>query len=405
VKRISALILLLMFLLCACEEQAAQPAPELIEPAQPQMQTATVTRGDLLNASVKYGNIFIASQPVAFSISGTVTKVHVIPGQAVQKGDVLASLNIEALQAQLDALLEQKAATSYANALSNRNLEINAEICRLNLDALVDAHKEEVAALEQQASELRAAIDVHSQSDEASLADLQQSLDAVNAQLQTISAEHDALEQLYAMDIEEAEKSLKFAKQTQYNALIPVNKRIEALQEQIAQATITAPMDGIVTWISQSARVSEESVYMYISDPNQKALRTAQQDKNMLLSAERIYAQIGSQEYELTVQEPDVAADSLKSMNNIMLTSVFNFEDGVEIPESANAMVFFVHSVRENVLILPLKTLSRDQNGYHVYKLTNGVQEKVYVKVGLTTAMNAEIISGLEEGDVVYVAG
>ena len=404
-KRISALILLLIFLLCACEEQAAQPAPELIEPAQPQMQTATVTRGDLLNASVEYGNVFIASQPVAFPVSGTVTKVHVVPGQAVQKGDVLASLNIEALQAQLDALLEQKAATSYANALSNRNLEINVEICRLNLDALVNAHQEAVAALEQQASQLRSAMDVHSQSDEASLAALQQSLDAVNTQLQTISAEHDALEQLYAMDIEEAEMSLKFAKQTQYNALIPVNKRIEALQEQIAQATITAPVDGIVTWISQSARVSEDSVYMYISDPNQKALRTAQKDKNTLLAAERIYAQIGSQEYELTLQEPDAAADSLKNMNNIMLTSVFNFEEGITVPESSNAMVFFVHSAREDVLILPLTTLSRDQNGYHVYKLTNGVQEKVYVKVGLTTAMSAEIISGLEEGDVVYVAG
>ena len=401
-KRISALILLLMFLLCACSAPAVGPAPELLEPAQPQMQTATVVRGDLMNTSVEYGNIFIAAQPVMFPISGTVTTVYVIPGQEVQKGDVLASLNIEALQAQLDALLEQKSATSYANALSNRNLEINVEICRLKLESLVSEHQEEVVYLEQQAARLREAMGQQSQSDVASV---QQELDAVTMQLQSAAAQHAALEQLYALDVEEAELALKFAKQTQYNALLPVNEKIEALQEQIAQATVTAPIDGIVTWISQTARVSEDSVFMYISDPNQKALRTMQQDKTAMQETERIYAQIGAAEYELTFQEPDVTADSLKSMNNAMLTSVFNFETGTQIPESTNAMVFFVHSAREDVLILPQNALSRDQNGFYVYKLANGTQEKVYVKVGLTTAMNAEIISGVEEGDVVYVAG
>lgn len=439
-KRISAMIILLMLLLSACAAPVQESAPELLEPVQPQMQTATVLRGDLLNATVEYGNIFIASQPVAFPVSGSVETVCVVPGQAVRKGDVLAILNTQSLQKQLDTLLERQASTSYTNALTNRNLEIDIEICQLNLDALTAAHQEQIAALNGYAAELQASLDLMKQTNAASLAVLEQKLqqlsadaeaaavmqaqidqqkqayaqqeaqlqtdlDAAAAQIITVSAEHAVLEQLYALDVEEAELDLKYAKQNQYRASKPVSEKIEQLRELIAQATVTAPMDGIVSWISQSNKVAAEKAFMYISDPTQKALRTTQQKRVDMQSAERIYALIGNQEYELTFREPDAESDFLKSMNGVMLTSVFDFQPDTAIPESANALVFFVHSSRQDVLTLPVNALSRDLNGYFVLRMTNGSQEKVYVKTGLSTEMNVEIVSGLEEGDVVYVAG
>lgn len=437
-KRMSALILLLMLLLCSCAAPVAPEAPELLEPVQAQLQTATVLRGDLMDATIEYGNIFIASQPVAFSIDGTVETVHVIPGQSVKQGDILAELNTESLQAQLDALLQQQAATSYSNALTNRNLEIDAEICQLNLDALISSHQEQMAALQQQEADLCAALDLLTQENTAKLAVLEQELqtltdadaitekkaqidekklaysqaeatlaaqiDTLTSQISAASLKNSKLEALYQLDLEEAELALKHAKQTQYRASLPVTAKIEELQAQLDQAVITAPADGIISWISTSSRATADKAYLYLSDPTQVALRTMQQSSHDMRSAENIYALIGGEEYPLTFQEPDPTADSLKSMNNILLTSIFHFAPGAEIPENSNALVFFVHQSRKDVLILPLSTLSQDQNGYYVYKLTDGVQEKVYVKIGLKTAMNAEIVSGLEEGDVVHVA-
>ena len=67
-------------------------------------------------------------------------------------------------------------------------------------------------------------------------------------------------------------------------------------------------------------------------------------------------------------------------------------------------MVFCVHGYRENALCIPATALYRDSRGAYVFKQENGQRKQTYIKAGISTALRVEVLSGLEEGDVVYVS-
>ena len=58
---------------------------------------------------------------------------------------------------------------------------------------------------------------------------------------------------------------------------------------------------------------------------------------------------------------------------------------------------------KEGVLTIPINALYRDGSGQYVYKQTDGARVRCNVKAGMTTDTKAEIVEGLEEGDMVYV--
>ena len=59
---------------------------------------------------------------------------------------------------------------------------------------------------------------------------------------------------------------------------------------------------------------------------------------------------------------------------------------------------------RENVLKIPLNALYSEDDMYYVYIIEDGeTRVRRNVEIGAVSAAEAEIVSGLEEGDVIYV--
>lgn len=448
------IIIICMLLLSACgTATVSYEAPELLEPVQAQPKTAVVQREDLLNATALTGNIALYTEPVAFVIDGTLDTLNVFPGQTVQKGDILAALDTESLQEQLDTLLEQKENTGYINALTNRNLQIDVDICQLKLDELVSAQEAATALQTEAITALQTALEQLQQSSTSAIAALEQQITALQgqlespdllpaeadalraeitaaeeqigqltnqssstaestaAQLKSLQAELDTLKaqqelerKLYELDLEDAQLTLKHAKQTQAQAAKQVNTQIEQLQEKISKATIAAPMDGVVTWISDAKKVTAEKAFIYIADPEQCFVRTEEFSDNKLKNAEQIYAVIGSEKYDLTYRPLSVDERIYMTLNDIAIYTLYDFDSGAQVPESMNALVFCVHSSRENVLSIPSNALHTDSLGSYVYRMEDGQKQQVYIKTGISTGLRVEVVSGLEEGDVVYVA-
>lgn len=450
-KRIIALTLSAMLLLSACGTAApVSEPPELLEPVQAQPKTAVVRREDLLNATSIPGNIILYTEPVIFTVDGTLDELLVIPGQEVKAGDVLAALDSDSLQERLDALLEQQDTNSYLNSLTNKTLQADIDICQLKLDKLDQSHQAALAQQELTLATLREALAQLLQTGSAAVAAMEQELEALRQQLtepeqdadrirEEIAALEDrialqrqtdaegeasataqiteleaqleeakalqALErQLYEQDLQDAQLARKHAGQTQALAAKKLATQIGILEESLAKTTVTAPMDGIVVWITGSKRVTAEKPVIYIADPSRKSIRTEELSDYRLSNAEELYAIIGSEKYPLTYAPISADERIYRSLNNIPVYSYYEFRQGAQIPESMNALVFCVHGYRENTLCIPTNALQRDLSGSFVYKQEGGQRVKTYIQVGISTDLRTEVLSGLEEGDVVYVA-
>jgi multidrug efflux pump subunit AcrA (membrane-fusion protein) len=66
------------------------------------------------------------------------------------------------------------------------------------------------------------------------------------------------------------------------------------------------------------------------------------------------------------------------------------------------AYIIPVKNSRENVLTIPANALFQAYGVSYVKKIVDGEQQRVDVTVGLITDSKVEILSGLQEGDVVY---
>lgn len=59
----------------------------------------------------------------------------------------------------------------------------------------------------------------------------------------------------------------------------------------------------------------------------------------------------------------------------------------------------------ENALVVPITALRSDTTGSYVYKKGEDGLSKVYVKTGITTDKEVEVISGVNEGDEIVISG
>lgn len=455
-KRVCALIILLSMVLCACaSKDVEQNAPALLEPVQAQPEIAVVQREDVANITTQSCTVVHYSEGVFFEVDGTLEEINVLPGQTVQEGEVLAVLEVESLQEQLDDLLEQRSDASTNAALTNRNLEINIEICQLNLDELVKANAAEISQLQQDAEQLQKNLDEVNQQITTKKAELSQldspntapteqngsedqtteptedvaglmealqgqiaeleqqaaelsiQIDEASVQLEKMKTEHSVNEQLMEMELKDAKLALSHAKENQSFEMESLDDSISTLQNKIENAAIYAPFDGVVTWVASSAYTngwfSTEDPVLYISDMEQASVSTDRILARQLETCEKIYAVIGGQEYVLTPQEASAQNDISKTLNGVQLSTLFSFADeNVEV-NGTSGLLYCQYGYRENVLCVPSNALYRDEAGYYVNKMVDGQRERTSVEIGLVSALRVEIISGVEEGDVVYV--
>lgn len=104
VRRPRRLVLLLSTLVLACAATGAWLLLRDGEPAAAAATTATVSTQTLKQTVTASGTVAArTTDDLAFAVSGTVTAVYVEPGDTVKKGQRLAAVDDDVLQAELDA--------------------------------------------------------------------------------------------------------------------------------------------------------------------------------------------------------------------------------------------------------------------------------------------------------------
>ncbi len=342
---------LLLVTLTACGRQEAPEAPELVEPKGVTLDTVAVRRGDIRTVQTYEGLVLPVVRELSFTVSGVMTGVNVCAGSRVKAGQELARLDVSAYASALESMESYLAYADENEAILERQQEIQIELARLAL--------EEQRSAGAGWSSLRLA-EVKIEEQENSLAETRA---------------------LWALDREEQAS------------------RIGELRAIVDSSILLAPCDGtVVTCTAADGGYAMENMgVIWLAEDKELYLSVAPVSAAALSEAAEVYATVDGRRVEVAPRSAEEAYLTRAGM------SAFDVAEAADAPvESGMTAVLFVVSQRaEDVLIVPSSAVYYDYSSF-VYKIVDGVQVRQNIQTGVSNDAEVQILSGLQEGDVVY---
>jgi membrane fusion protein, multidrug efflux system len=192
----------------------------------------------------------------------------------------------------------------------------------------------------------------------------------------------------------------------QYNTTLSDLKLVEA---QLAKRIIRAPFSGRIglRMISEGSVISPSDMIASIVniDPIKIEFSIPERYSNQVKMGAPIYFSNESSKEEVQGEvyayEPQIDA----ATRTLKLRALSSNKEGKFLP-GMYVRIRFVLEVTENALMVPAESIIPELQGYKVYVVgpDNKAQEKA-VEIGTRTETQVQILSGLEEGDLVLATG
>jgi multidrug efflux pump subunit AcrA (membrane-fusion protein) len=374
------------------------------------------TRHDIATYITLDGQITPLQQSTLSSTqSGTVAEVLVNEGDRVHQGELLARLDDSQLRAQLaanEALVGQsraKLSSSQIQApISSQQYSASVSQAAQNLEQAQNRVETDVAALKNAELVYRSNEQLAGQGYVAQTT-LEQSRAAYIAAEQEL---HNARQGLAP-----AQAALQTARtnvqQTQVDratieqnsaALDQARANVQLLQTQIAQSSIYAPFDGVVT-----ARLLDPGAF---AGPSQPIVQVAEID--------HVYVNANVPDEDLGYVRPGTAATFVSAslpgktlhgtifdVNAVPTTGTLSYRarlrqanPGFELRGGMLATVTVQKEARRNAVVVPRTAIFQTYQGAGVYTVVDGKAKLVPVHLGLETDTLAEV-NGLSSGTIV----
>lgn len=435
-----AMILILIVTLTACssgntadgaqQSATSTPAPTAEVAARP---TYTVQRGNVEEVFAFTGRWQPRDQMnLSFETNGTIRQVNVRRGDAVSAGDLLADYQIDELERQLEsAEIQLESALNNQDTSASTSIESieNAEIAlanaRLSLEqTLSSAPWTSVAAARSNLDSAERALEEaqrdyydalsHPENPPATVDTAYDRLIAAqeavkNAEISYWSAAQAYNNHQYQVAAAEnaviqAELNLKRARSggpTSDEAVRSAQLNVDQIEEEIASASLYAPIDGVIldVYISPGDIVAAFETVIVIGLPEPKEVIATL----AISDAQRLNINMVGVCQIINLPESAVGC----AVRSFPLTSrdadqttriAAGFED---VTDNQLIEVQMPLEVRENVLWLPPSVIRTFQSRTFVVLQTPDGERAVDVTLGLQTDERVEIVSGVNEGDVV----
>ena len=368
---LAAVLLISLFAGCGKENLPAASVPELLEPVGVQIDTAVVQYDDMIEVIYKSepdgsrGEVYESRvlpyvEAVSFEVSGTLDELLAIQGDEVKKGQVLATLDPERINEQVGSLRDQINNLNTVGGYDDRQKTADIKIAQIELKMMRESGATEEAC------------------------------------------------RVKELDIEILETQLKQAQEQRALEIRELERQISKISEGLGDIELTAPFDGRIVWTNNSMQtygskhVSANDPIFYIADDTRLSIESDYMSGHVLNNLERVYALVNGQEYELTYV-PYTNEEFARMVRSGNLKTRFTFVGSTEDLQGGEmAYIIPVKNSRENVLTIPANALFQAYGVSYVKKIVDGEQQRVDVTVGLITDSKVEILSGLQEGDVVY---
>lgn len=418
-------------------ESQTEDAPE-VEIGTP-VEVADVERGDIALVYAYKGNLNSKDEvDIIPSLSGKIESVLVEIGDEVEVGDPIATVEQDAYLAQLKQAQAGQARAELELAkmkIGSRPEEIavaqaGVEVARaaLNDVATVDDNERTQAAAELARAQaaLRAA---QSEYDKIAWAgNVGESPQALALERATIAYEDSLAEynlettpgdsQLAPLITQLAQAELNLIlKQEPFreidfaiaeSAVEQAKAAVELVEIQLDDTIIKAPFDGVVAelYISQGSTVGPQgSVARFVSEDVEVAIeveedRIGQIDKGQTVSLR--LAAYPDQTFPAGVTSIAPTADERTHTFTVKVTPIDN--EG-QLRSGMYADVSVLAAEKQDTLLVPRDAVTQVGDQNVVYVIAQGAAEQRPVDIGLINENRVEILSGVEEGETIVIAG
>jgi HlyD family secretion protein len=354
------------------------------------LSIAVVERGALVRDVAGEAKVVAAASPTLFATQGGTVTLKTLAGGQVRRGQLLAEIDSPELRARL------------AQEQSNADA-LQADVLRAEVEV-----RQQAAAL--QAVFENAGIDFTSAQND--LSRQQQAFDAgATARIQVDRA-RDTLEKArLALAQAEAGRGLKrdslqFDVQAKRAALARQQFNVKDLQRQVSELLIRSPVDGQVgqLFVAERASVARDAKLLSVID----------------LSALEVQMQVSeSSARDLAIGMPGdisgngqqwpglVSAISPEVVNNEVAARLrFVGQTPAQLRQNQRLSVRVLIDKRDHVLTLRRGSFVDESAGAFAYVLRGErVAEKVAIRLGARSIDKVEVLSGLQAGDRVVIAG
>ena len=330
------------------KEEELPMAPVLVEAETEEYTVATVVRGDVrITETIRANYVPSESEKLSFQIA----EVYVQLGESVKKGDVLMELDVTDQQDQL----------------------------RQQQDRLDDLYLQLEHLYESQDMAVR----------QAELQDQKAAESGVTDWTSQISS----IQENYAEQATRIQNSITLAEM-----------RMEEMEKAIADRQIIASFDGMITdlYDFKEGEWSEKGKSVVtVSNMDAALFEVYSENGNLLESGETYTLLCGETEYEVVAHSADELDYGIVKEDRMYLSLV---TPDPSLEKGASATVTLIVEESLSTLWVPADAV-KEIRGEHVVYLMNdkGFRETHEVTVGINNGKIVEIVSGLEENDVVVL--
>lgn len=208
-------------------------------------------------------------------------------------------------------------------------------------------------------------------------------------------------------------ESLKESLAEEEAARDKVQEQLDAFEAFVGEdGCLYAETGGIVTAVAYEAedRLREAGTILSYGEPEKMTISVdvTQEDIVDLQVGDKVditFTAYEDSSYEGSISSINTTATAVGS-NTVSYTVVINVEGDTSLLYGGmTADIVFVTEQKEDVLFISRKAIVEEEGKTYVYRRTAlGGRELQEVETGISNGTHVEIISGLEEGDIIYLA-
>ena len=389
-KRFTTLLFILVIIILAGVVYALRRfIPSSIDPGN--LTTEVVDRGTVLLSIDATGVVDSENEVLILSPGpGIIQNIFAEAGSRVQKGDLILQLNTEDVKGDIERLKDEL-------EVRRNNLErtyLNAQSTRLDLEYNEEVKKLRIISLKSQLADQEKLLEVGGISP-ARIDQTRQEIVLAEKDLKTLVEKNSLrLKQLVA-----EEKGLLLQIRMQ-------EKELEEKEQLLQKMSIRAPSSGIILFVSGRAgeKVGTDNLLVRMSDLTSFKITGSvdEQHASQVKTGNRVLVRIDEEEQlEGTVGNVTPIVENNKVQFNVHLKE----SSHPKLIANQQVEIQIISNLKEDALRLKIIPEIEKGNRHSLFVIEGTRAVKKEFTLGIIGNNYCEILSGLQEGDVVVVEG